>query len=61
MPRRPNDEKIAFDEQVQALVSPGKDEPGKVSIARRRSLALNTCRTARHNLKYSPIMPQPQR
>jgi hypothetical protein len=51
----------AFDEQVQAGINPDKDGPGKVSIACRRMLALDTRTSARHNLKYPSIMPQPQR
>jgi len=28
MPRRPNDEKNAFDDQVQSGINPSHDEPG---------------------------------
>jgi hypothetical protein len=48
MLRRPNDEKNAFDEQVWPDIKPA-----------RRVVALG--RTARHNLKYPSIMPQPRR
>jgi hypothetical protein len=61
MLRRPNDERKAFGEQVQAGINPGKDGSGRVSIACHRMLALDTHTSARHNLKYLSIMPQPQR
>jgi hypothetical protein len=50
MLRRPNDEKNAFDEQVWPDIKPA-----------RRIVALDASRTARHNLKYPSIMPQPRR
>ncbi|MBR0778332.1 hypothetical protein JQ543_08775 [Bradyrhizobium diazoefficiens] len=48
MLRRPNDQTNAFDERV---------EVNRIAAA----LALETKKSARHNLKYPVIMPQPQR
>jgi hypothetical protein len=61
MLRRPNDERNAVDEKLQAGLGPGKDDSGQVSIVCRCASTRDACDAARNNLKYPSIMPQPQR
>jgi hypothetical protein len=61
MLRRPNDPRNAVGEKIQPSFGPGKDDPGQVSIVCRYATACDACSVAPNNLKYSSIMPQPQR